>query len=205
MGKVVPLSIEAIYYGNPPILILLKENLDLNRIPFHFTEKSSKDIRSFELRINADSIEALKEYILRPMQNPSKAEFDWFKTLKDYLVGDLEFNLLVKIRKEDIRIAAPLKRDMEAISAIWILINKALDVIEMEERQEIVTYMRLTSKSDGKFLIVSYKHDQPDRIVNVDISKAIRTPSDQLINTYYDSPSRLGRWRKGVKWRNIDY
>jgi len=205
MGKVVPLSIEAIYYGNPPILILLKENLDLNRIPFHFTEKSSKDIRSFELRINADSIEALKEYILRPMQNPSKAEFDWFKTLKDYLVGDLEFNLLVKIRKEDIRIAAPLKRDMEAISAIWILINKALDVIEMEERQEIVTYMRLTSKSDGKFLIVSYKHDQPDRIVNVDISKAIRTPSDQLINTYYDSPSRLGRWRKGAKWRNIDY
>lgn len=205
MGKVVPLSIEAIYYGNPPILILLKENLDLDRIPFHFTEKSSKDIRSFELRINADSIEALKEYILRPMQNPSKEEFDWFKTLKDYLVGDQEFNLLVKIRKEDIRIAAPLKRDIEAISAIWTLINKALDVIEMEERQEIVTYMRLTSKSDGKFLIVSYKQDQPDRIVNVDISKAIRTPSDQLINTYYDSPGRLGRWRKGVKWRNIDY
>jgi len=205
MGNVVPLSIEAIYYGSPPILILLKENLDLDRIPFQFTEKNSKDIRSFELRINADSIESLKEYILRPMQNASKAEFDWFKTLKDYLVGDQEFNLLVKIRKEDIRIAAPLKRDIEAISAIWILINKALDVIEMEERQEIVTYMRLTSKSDGKFLIVSYKHDQPDRIVNVDISKAIRTPSDQLINTYYDSPSRLGKWRKGVKWRNIDY
>lgn len=205
MGKVVPLSVEAIYYGNPPILTLLKENLDLNCIPFQFTEKISRDIRSFELRINAESIEVLKKHVFKPMQNPTKAEFDWFKTLKDYLVDNLEFNLLIKIWKEDIRIAAPLKRDLEAISAIWIIIEKALDVIELEGRQGIVTYMRLTSNSDGKILIVSYMHDQPDRIINLDISKAVKIPSDQIINTYYDSPDRLGSWRKGAKWHNLDY
>ena len=205
MSMVVPLSAEAIFYGYPPILELLKANLDLERIPFQFTEKSSKEGRSFELRINADSIEVLHEYVLRPMQYSTNEEFNWLKTLKNYLPENQDFNLLIKIRKEDIRIAAPLKRDLEAISAIWILIAKALEVVLLEGRQDIVTYMRLTSKSDGKFLVVSYKHDQPDRIVNVDISKAIKTPSDQLINTYYDSRGRLGTWRKGERWRNIDY
>ena len=205
MHKVVPLSIEVIYYEDPPILKLIKANLDLERIPFQVTQKSSKEGRSFEFRIKADSIEVLDEYILKPMQNPVQDDFDWFKKLKDYWISDQEFNLLIKIKKEDIRIAAPLKVDLEAISAIWILIKKALDIILMEERVDIVTYMRLTSKSDGKFSIVSYRHDQPDRIVNVDIAKAIKTPSNQLINTYYDSPSRLGKWHKGEKWRNIDY
>lgn len=205
MSKINSLSIEIIYYEDPPVLDLIRENLDLERIPLQLTQKHLKEGRSFELRINADSIAALRAEVLEPMQTPAQKEFDWCKRLKDYWIADQEFNLLIKIKKEDIRIAAPLKMDLEAIAAIWILIEKALDVIVMEDRLEIVTYMRLTSKSDGKFLVVSYSHDQPQRVVNVDISKAIKTPADQLINTYYDSPSRLGTWRRGAKWRNIDY
>lgn len=193
-----PITVEAVFKDCQPVLRLLEQNLDSEQVCLRWSEKPFRDKPSLDLRVTAASISILKQFLLVPMQHPADEMQDWSRQAVGLLVPGLELNFFFQVVKESIRIVAALKQDPLAISAIWVLTEKALDVVALEKRLDIVSLMRFMVPSPGKLAVISYRNEKPDRYVSVDINLAVHLPADQILNTYFDSVDHLGRWHKSA-------